>query len=229
MANQNIITDSYAHETLYKVGAELIKRRHYESALYAYGAGTASLEHEGYATVSLSRAYVSEAILTLAMGDTVAAFKDFQNVHLQNTQYLPSRECALEEDLIRACNDMDSEALEDVRSRSGSHRAAMANLDPVLRELVGEIRVSGRVRKEKQSATGNAGGKTKKGVSSKSGASAAVSKEIAAAIKPSPPPELTGKEIEQDTDAGFAEMDDIMNQMGLGDDEDEEDDDIDLT
>ena len=162
------------------------------------------------------------------MGDTVAATKDFQNVHLQNTQYLSSRECALEEDLIRACNDMDLDALDEVRSRSGSHRAAMANLDPVL-ELVGEIRVSGRVRKEKQSATGNAGGKTKKGVPSKSGASAAVSKEIAAAIKPSPPPELTGKEIEQDTDAGFAEMDDIMNQMGLGDDEDEEDDDIDLT
>ena len=233
LATQNIITDSYAHETLFKVATELIKRRHYESALYAYGAGTASLEHEGYATVSLSRAYVSECILLLAMGDTVAATKDFQNVHLQNTQYLSSRECALEEDLIRACNDMDLDALDEVRSRSGSHRAAMANLDPALRELVGEIRVSGRVRKEKQqSATGNDGGKTnKKGVASKSGASAAVSKEIAAAIKPSPPPELTGKEIEQDTDAGFAEMDDIMNQMGLGDDdgEDDDDDDIDLT
>lgn len=49
-----------AHETLFKVATELIKRRHYESALYAYASGTASLEHEGYATVSLSRAYVSE-------------------------------------------------------------------------------------------------------------------------------------------------------------------------
>jgi len=226
LAYQNIITDSYAHETLYKVGAELIKRRHYESALYAYGAGTASLEHEGYATVSLSRAYVSEAILTLAMGDTVAASKDFQNVHLQNTQYLSSRECALEEDLIRACNDMDSEALDDVRSRSGSHRAAMANLEPVIRELVGEIRVSGRVKKDK---TVN---KPVKGPSSvpKTAVEKAVSSEIAAAIKPTPRSELSGKSLEEDTEAGFDEMDDIMNQMGLGDDEEDvDDDDIDLT
>lgn len=230
LANQNIITDSYAHETLYKVGAELIKRRHYESALYAYGAGTASLEHEGYATVSLSRAYVSEAILTLAMGDTVAASKDFQNVHLQNTQYLSSRECALEEDLIRACNDMDSEALDDVRSRSGSHRAAMANLEPVIRELVGEIRVSGRVKKDKAV---NKASKAVKGPSHavpKTEVEKAVSSEIAAAIKPTPRTELSGKELEQDTAAGFDEMDDIMNQMGLGDDEeDDDDDDIDLT
>jgi len=54
LARQNIITDSYAHETLFKVAAELIKRRHYESALYAHGAGTATLEHEGFATVSVS-------------------------------------------------------------------------------------------------------------------------------------------------------------------------------
>jgi len=225
LANQNIITDSYAHETLYKVGAELIKRRHYESALYAYGAGTASLEFEGYATVSLSRAYVSEAILTLAMGDTVAASKDFQNVHLQNTQYLSSRECALEEDLIRACNDMDSEALDDVRSRSGSHRAAMANLEPVIRELVGEIRVSGRVKKDK--TVNKAAAVKGPSVVPKTAVEKAVSSEIAAAIKPTP---LSGKELEQDTEAGFDEMDDIMNQMGLGDDEeDDDDDDIDLT
>jgi hypothetical protein len=225
LANQNIITDSYAHETLYKVGAELIKRRHYESALYAYGAGTASLEHEGYATVSLSRAYVSEAILTLAMGDTVAASKDFQNVHLQNTQYLSSRECALEEDLIRACNDMDSEALDDVRSRSGSHRAAMANLEPVVRELVGEIRVSGRVKKDK-ALNKVAAVKGPSHAAPKTAVEKAVSSEIAAAIKPT---SLSGKELEQDTEVGFDEMDDIMNQMGLGDDEEDDDDDIDLT
>ena len=234
LASQNIITDSYAHETLFKIGGELIKRRQYESALYAYGAGTASLEHEGYATVSLSRAYVTESIVTLAMGDTVAASKDFQNVHLQSTQYLSSRECALEEDLIRACNDMDSEALDEARGRNGPHRAALANLDTVLRELVGEIRVSGRVKKEKTkaSAAGVTSTAANKGASST--VAAAVSKEIAAAIKPSPPPERMGKELEQDTNAAFSEMDDIMNQMGLVDDddngdEDDDDDDIDLT
>ena len=233
LASQNIITDSYAHETLFKIGGELIKRRQYESALYAYGAGTASLEHEGYATVSLSRAYVTESIVTLAMGDTVAASKDFQNVHLQSTQYLSSRECALEEDLIRACNDMDSEALDEARGRNGPHRAALANLDTVLRELVGEIRVSGRVKKQKTKASAAGVTSTAGNKGASSTVAAAVSKEIAAAIKPSPPPERTGKELEQDTNAAFSEMDDIMNQMGLGDDdigdEDDDDDDIDLT
>ena len=235
LASQNIITDSYAHETLFKIGGELIKRRQYESALYAYGAGTASLEHEGYATVSLSRAYVTESIVTLAMGDTVAASKDFQNVHLQSTQYLSSRECALEEDLIRACNDMDGEALDEARGRNGPHRAALANLDTVLRELVGEIRVSGRVKKEKTKAASGAAGVTSTAANTgaPSTVAAAVSKEIAAAIKPSPPPERTGKDLEQDTNEAFSEMDDIMNQMGLGDDdngdEDDDDDDIDLT
>lgn len=229
LAKQNIITDSYAHETLYKVGAELIKRRHYESALYAYGAGTATLEHEGFATVSLSRAYVSETILTLAMGDTVAASKDFQQVHLQRTAYLSSRECALEEDLIRACNDMDLEALEVARSKSGPHRSAMANLEPIMRELVGEIRVSGRAKKETKKATVAAAGvaATKK----QQGGGVAAAAVVKPSSQPQPPPskkEISGQELMQDTDAGFAEMDDIMNQMGL-DDDDDDDDDIDLT
>mmetsp|Transcript_5539 Transcript_5539/g.10825 ORF Transcript_5539/g.10825 Transcript_5539/m.10825 type:complete len:517 (-) Transcript_5539:268-1818(-) len=214
LAKQNIITDSYAHETLFKAGTELIKRRHYESALYAHGAGTAALEHEGYATVSLSRAYVSEAILLLAMGDAVAASADFQKVHLQRTAYLSSRECALEEDLIRACDAMDGEALEEARARTGPHRAALANLDPSLRELVGEIRVSGRAKKEKKEVA-----------PTKNAAPAVVAK------KPSPP-KKSAEEVMKDTDDGFAEMDDIMNQMGLNDDDDNDDDsddDIDLT
>lgn len=225
LAKQNIITDSYAHESIFKAGAELIKRRHYESSLYAYGAGTASLEHEGYATVSLFRAYLSETILTLAMGDAVAASKDFQQEHLQRTSYLSSRECALEEDLIRACSAMDLEMLDEARSRSGQHRAAMANLEPIIRELVMEIRVSGRAKKDS---------KDKRAVAAAlSAASADAPKKLAVATKAeasniSKPPEMAGEDLVQDTDAGFEEMDDIMNQMGLMDDDDD-DDDIDLT
>lgn len=215
LARQNIVTDSYAHETLFKACTELLRRKNYESALYAHGAGTATLEHEGYATVSLYRAYLSEAIITLAMGDVVAASNDFQRVHLQNTGYLSSRECAMEEDLIRAVEGMDGEALEAARSTSGPHRAAMANLDVALRELVGEIRVSGRV----------------------GGAKKAVATAKKAQTPPSMEPEETKGEISReellrDTDAGFAEMGDIMNQMGLNDDDDNgdsSDDDIDLT
>lgn len=214
LAAQNVISDSYAHETLFKCGAELIRRRHYESALYAHGAGTAALEHDGHATISLSRAYLSECILTLAMGDAVAASADFTRVHLQRTAYLSSRECALEEDLIRACDAMDEEALEEARGRTGPHRAALANLDPGLRELAGEIRVSGRARKE-----------TAKDRERRAQAKGAARKP------PPPPPKKSAAEVVEDTDAGFAEMDDIMNQMGLNDDDGDSDDsdDIDLT
>ena len=211
LAKQNIITDAFAHEALFKVGAELIKRRHFETALYTYGAGTASLESEGVATVSLGRAYLSETVLTLAMGDTVAASQDYQRVHLQNTAYLTSRECALAEDLIRACTAMDLEALNEARSKSGNHRSAMAHLDPALRGLVKEIRVSGRA---------------KKSVESKPVAAKPTNQEATAAQPVKPPvPHLSGVELEQELEQGFAEMDDIMNEMGLNDD----DDDIDLT
>lgn len=221
LAKQNIITTAFAHETLFQVGAELIKRRHFESALYAYGAGTASLEEEGIATVSLSRAYLSETILTLAMGDMVAASKDFQRVHLQRTSYLSSRECALAEDLIRACNDMDLEALDEARSKCGSHRSAMANLDPVLRQLVMDIRVSGRAKKGKGAAKPKPA-TVEKAPSAGGGAVAATKALPATAAATSlTKKELTGDELQQSLDAGFAEMDDIMNDMGLGDDDDE--------
>ena len=206
----------------------MIKRRHYETALYAYGAGTASLEAEGIATVSLGRAYLSETVLTLAMGDTVAASQDFQRVHLQNTSYLSSRECALAEDLIRACTAMDLEALDEARSRSGSHRSAMANLEPVLRQLIGKIRVSGRAKKSEEN-------KPKQFQSSSEPnrpvPAAAVVASLPASVETNsePTPKLTGAELQQSLEQGFAEMDDIMNEMGLNDDENDEDDDIDLT
>ncbi|KAL7547546.1 hypothetical protein ACHAWF_010830 [Thalassiosira exigua] len=224
LARRNLVNDSHAHETLFKAGQELIKRRHLESALYAHGAGTAVLESEGFATVSLSRAYLSETVLTLALGDAVAASNDFQRVHLQRTSYLSSRECALAEDLVRACDAMDEEALEEATSRGGPHRAALANLDPEVRALAGEVRACGR-----------AGGKrTKK---KKKVEEVAVPRAPAAAARATAPPkkkEVSGEELLQDTDAGFAEMDDIMNQMGLDDDdneeeEEEDDDEIDLT
>ena len=247
LAKQQVVLDAYAHETLFKVAHQCIIRRQYESALYAHGAGTAILELEGYATVSLYRAYLSETILLLAMGDGVAASHEFKNVHLQNTSYLSSRECALEEDLIRAVESMDMEALEVARSKEsgvGQHRSAMASLDPIMRELIMEIRVSGRAKKEKMKNVLPATA-SKAAVA----AAAAVSREIRAKDeRPSsttsttprrqPPSELTESALVRDTDAGFEEMDDIMNQMGLnddddnvgggGDDDDDDDDEFDL-
>ncbi|KAL9179035.1 hypothetical protein ACHAXT_000077 [Thalassiosira profunda] len=231
LARQNVICDSYAHETVLKAGVELIKRRHYESALYAHGAGTASLELEGIATVSLSRAYLSEAIVTLAMGDAVAAGRDFADYHLQRTSYLSSRECALEEDLVRACTEMDEEALEEARSRGGPHRSALANLDPAVRGLVMEIRVSGRAGGKKKGVAEGRRVETNAPAAANVGVGAPVAAAVATS-KPQPPKKkegLSGEALVQDTDAGFAEMDDIMNQMGLNDDYEEDDDEIDLT
>lgn len=233
LAKQNVITDSFAHETLAKVGCELLGRGHHESALYAFGAVTSSLEAEGYATISLSRAYATETIVTLAAGDVVAAKSDFQGVHLQRTSYLSSRECALAEDLIRACDSMDPEALDEARGRGGPNRGAMANLDPVVREVVGTIRVSGRAR-------GKDAGARKAAPSSKTGAVAGEQQQQqrqAGSSVPAEPQQTKGsailseEELANDTDAAFDEMDGIMNSMGLGDDggDDDDDDEIDLT
>jgi len=213
LAKENIITESYAHETIFQIATQLLVRRHFESALYAYGAGTSSLEHEGFATVSLYRSYLSESIILLAMGDVVAAKKEFMEVHLQKTDYLTSRECALEEDLVRACGDMDEEALEEARSKTGKHRGALGNLDATVRGLVMEIRVSGRATKEKKEK--------------KVEASAGFRAHSKPKSKPSPKKkELSGAELQKSLDAGFAEMDNIMGQLGLNDDDDGGDDNI---
>lgn len=238
LARQNILTDAFAHETLFQTGAELIRRREYDTALYAYGAGTASLEAEGFATVSLGRAYLSETILTLAMGDAVAASKDFRDVHLQRTSYLSSRECALAEDLIRAVDARDPDALEEARSKSGQHRSALANLEPVVRELVLQVRVTGRAKKS-TGAGGNGDKKPEAGRAQPPAAASRPSPSAAPVVKaqqpqrPVPstsPTKLSVKELEASTDANFAEMEDIMGDMGLDSDDDSDDDsDIDLT
>lgn len=238
LATKNIVTEAYAHELLYKVGNELLRRQMYESALYAYGAGTAILLHEGYATISLYKSYVSTCIITLAMGDVVAASRNYERTHLQNTGYLSSRECALEEDIIRACTAMDEEALTVTRSRTGPHKAALANLDPIIRELVTEVRVSGRA------GGGGGGGRSnsnsrknkKEGVAAAADTDNSKSSVVSSSLPPPPPrggEVVEEDQVARDTDAGFDEMDDIMNQMDLNDDDDgrnddNDDDDIDL-
>lgn len=140
LAYQNIITAPYAHETVAKAVKILVEYREYASALYAAGGVTALLEHENTATISLSRAYMHETILQLALNDIVAADKTFMEVHLQRNSYLTSRECKLAEELIGAMKNMDYDALETCKLEN---RHALANLDPVLRDLVVNLHVSG--------------------------------------------------------------------------------------
>lgn len=148
LAQSHIVTRSYAHEPLQQVAVLLVQHGEYLSALYAAGAATAILERDGVSSLTLSRAYCTETILLLAAGDPVAAEEQFLTRHVQKTAYLSSRECKLSEDLFRAIKTRDAEALEEVRSPTGSNRAALANLDEALRVLVSELRLSGVARKK---------------------------------------------------------------------------------
>jgi hypothetical protein len=119
----------------------------YASALYAAGAASTLLSRDGISTLTLSRSFCMETILTLAMGDPIAAQENFLNIHCQKSHYLNSRECKMSEELYRAVQSRDIEALDEVRSPEGSNRACLANLHPVMRELVGYLRVSGVARR----------------------------------------------------------------------------------
>ncbi len=195
LCKSHMITTSYIHETLFHTVKKFIEYGEYKSALYTSGAITALLENEGFATITLSRSFCNETILALAMGDVVTADKFFLQVHLQNNNYLTSRECKLAEDLIRAVKMREVDALEDARDPSGENRGAMANLDPSVRSLVTGLRISGAVKK----------------------APATVNKAPAAV------PEHSGDLHD--------ELDNLMDDMGLGDDDGDvdDDDDLDLT
>lgn len=102
---------------------------------------------------ALSRNYIMETILQLAMGDPVAAERAFLDYHVQKTSYLTSRECKLAEELFRAVLTRDEEALEEARSPEGSNRAALSNLNEVMRALVQQLRISGVARRKGGAAT----------------------------------------------------------------------------
>ena len=147
LAEQHIVTRPYAHESVQEVVHVLISFAEYPSALYAQGAMSTLLERDGVSSLTLSRSYVAETILTLAMGDPIAAEQEFLNRHVQKTAYLSSRECKLAEELFRSVKMRDGEALEEARSIKGSNRAAIGNLHESLREVVAMLRTSGVARK----------------------------------------------------------------------------------
>merc|ERR1711982_219063 len=103
------------------------------------GAATKLLEIQD-ASISLHRAYLTETILQLTLKDVMGADKTFLEVHLQKNSYLSSRECKLAEDLIRAVKSMDCNELDTAKLEN---RSALANLDPSVRLLVMNLRLSG--------------------------------------------------------------------------------------
>jgi hypothetical protein len=235
MAKEQIVTRSYSHEPLIELVNMLVSFGEYASALYAAGAAAAILQNDNISTLTLSRVYVVETILQLSMGDPIAAEQTFLNRHCQQTAYLSSRECALAEDLFRAVKNRDADALEETRRPSGSHRAALANLDPPVRELVTQIRLSGVARKIVGDTTGGGSSRQEKPKTKK------VAKDDAAAVDDQPAKSLndlihmkTGYEKDvvegEALDAGA--LDDELDALNFGDDEggeeDLDDDELDL-
>jgi len=148
LAKQQIVTQAYAHESVQEVVYLLVSYNEYTSALYCAGAVTTLLSEGGVATLSLSRAFLAETILTLALGDPIAAEENFLQRHVQSSSYLTStRECKLAEELFRAVKSRDDEQLEEVRSPKGTNRAGIGNLHECFRMLVGMIQTNGTARK----------------------------------------------------------------------------------
>ncbi|CAJ1966442.1 unnamed protein product [Cylindrotheca closterium] len=147
LAKQQIVTEAYAHESVQEVVYLLVSYDEFASALYCAGAATTLLSEGGVATLSLSRAFLTETILTLAMGDPIAAEENFLQRHVQKSSYLTSRECKFAEELFRAVKSRDDEQLDEVRSSKGTNRAAIGNLHECLRVLVGMIQTNGTARK----------------------------------------------------------------------------------
>lgn len=146
-AEQHVVSRPYANESVQDIIYLLISFGEYLSALYAQGAVSVLLSRDGVSSLTLSRSFVAETILTLAIGDPIAAEQQFLKIHIQKTFYLSSRECKLAEELFRAVKTRDEDALEEARSTTMSNRAAIGNLHESLREVVSMIRISGVARK----------------------------------------------------------------------------------
>lgn len=143
----HIVSRAYTHEPILEVIYLLVGYSEYSSALYAAGACSTILSRDGVSTLTLSRSYVIETILTLAMGDPVGAEQNFVQIHCQKSHYLNSRECKMAEDLFRAVKFQDIEALEEARSPEGPNRSCLAHLHPSIRELVACLRTNGIARR----------------------------------------------------------------------------------
>jgi len=206
MCRHHMVKSSFAHETINQAVQKFVEYGEYKSALYAAGAVSALLESDGFSTISLSRAYCVETVLTLALGDVVAADNYFLAVHLQNNSYLSSRECKLAEDLIRAIKMRNVDDLEVARDPSGENRTALSNLDPTVRNAVATLRISGVAKSQ-----------TRAQKPAPAAPVPALAKPTTTPLEATPPSSMGGQKLEN-------ELDDLMNDMGLDSDEDDEDD-----
>jgi hypothetical protein len=159
------------------------------------------------------------------MGDVVAADKTFMDVHLQNSNYLASRECQLSEDLIRAIKAYDHDALEQAKTNR-----ALASVDPSIRNAAASIKISGKAPRKKVVADKVANAANSASMNAAVGLSTfgtTLSSMAGAAKAAVGAPKAAQSNL--NSDDLHDEMDNLMNDMGLESDEDDgDDDDIDL-
>jgi len=229
-AEQHVVSRPYAHESVQDVVYLFISFGEYLSALYAQGAVSVLLSRDGVSSLTLSRSFVAETILTLATGDPVAAEQQFLDRHIQKNSYLSSRECKLGEELFRAVKTRDDDALEEARSTTSSNRAAIGNLHESLREVVSMIRISGVARKTVDSSSR----KSKKNISPKDRpkSSSSSNKKETASFE-----ELSTMKTGYEKDVDAADvidsscLEEELDALDFGDDSDEsilDDDELDL-
>lgn len=208
LCQQHVVNKSYAFETLYKIVYACLDYNEYPSAIYAAGAATYLLEIDPHSTISLARAYVTETILTLAMGDVVAAEQAFLNKHLQNNYYLQSRECKLAEDLIRAIQTRNAQELHDARTTG--NKSAMSNLNISIRNLTHKLQLTGIAKDEPLHIPPPKPTTTTKN-----------NNPTSYMDNTTPADNLDGHELQASLDANFDEMEDLMNFMGLGENDEQ--------
>ena len=195
--------------------------------MYAQGAVSTILSRDGISSLTLSRSFLTETILTLATGDCIAAEQEFLNRHVQRTSYLSSRECKVGEEIFRAVKTRDVDALDEARSTSGSNRAGISNLHQSLRELLSMIRISGVARKATKASSSKKSGKKSTSVASKKKQEEAISFVELSKMK-------TGyeKDVEAADNIDAIALQDELAALDFGigndDDSDMDDDDIDL-
>jgi hypothetical protein len=237
LAEQHIISRPYAHESVQEVVFVFISFAEYPSALYAQGAVSTLLNRDGVSSLTLSRSFVAETILTLAMGDPIAAEQNFLNRHVQKTAYLSSRECKLGEELFRAVKNRDGEALEEARSIQGSNRSAIGNLHESYREVLAMVRLSGVARKgDPETYKGSSSSGKKSSSSSSKKKSSKKTSEQEQQQKAEPTLEELAANTGYEEDVAAADVLDsnaLQNELdaldfGDSDESDLDDDDIDL-
>jgi len=196
-----LCTGAFVGEQLWYIVKIFTERKELSSALYALGGLTTYYENDTDSTATLYKTYFTTSIVQISLGDIVAAEKTYMEKHIQSDCYLPTDECRIAEDMIRAVKDFDSEKVEELKKER-----KVGNMDGFVRNLVMEISGGGKV------------GGIKKG-------------KAKPAAAPVPVETVDDEDEEdKELEDPMADLGAELDGVDVGDDEEEEDDDeIDLT